>query len=125
MEEKLIRKMNLDNNLEIKFLDCSKKLMSDRWNLCLLMQIEIPVDENLRNAGDIQEEEISNIIDTVGNSLIFEQKREQVFIDERIKDETLNNMLSSAVDSMVKYLSHPEFAIKYIMKKYKESIEKV
>ncbi|MBT3311009.1 MAG: hypothetical protein HN931_02385 [Desulfobacterales bacterium] len=125
MEEKLIKKINLENSLEVEFFDASKKLMPDRWYICLILKMNIPVEDSIRSSGDIPDEDIKNIIDAIGNNLVFEQKREQNFVDEMVKEETLDKMCDSAIDITLAYLAHPEFAVKYIRKKYKEFVGKV
>ena len=39
--------------------------------MCLILKMNIPVEDSIRNSGDIPDEDIKNIIDTIGNNVVF------------------------------------------------------
>ncbi|MBT9438589.1 MAG: hypothetical protein GAS50_05285, partial [Desulfobacterales bacterium] len=47
MEEKLIKTIDLENGLELKLYDASRKLAGDRWLVSLIARMEIPTSDSL------------------------------------------------------------------------------
>lgn len=118
MNEKLIRTITLKNRLILKIYDGSKRLAGDRWLISIIARIEIPVRESLLSlAVQATADEIRHAL---GEKVIFEQKRVRNFIDNKEKDETFKNLYDFFSANSLPYLSHPMFAEKYILKKYKE-----
>ena len=68
MEKKLIKTINLKNNLILKAYDASKKIASDRWQITLLLNIEIPIRETLTGRSD---DAVRNIDEIIGYGFIF------------------------------------------------------
>jgi len=58
-------------------------------------------------------EEIGNAL---GESVRFQQKRERHYIDEREKDDLMNDLMDSFIKRTLHYLSLPDFPGKYILK---------
>jgi hypothetical protein len=124
MEEKLIQTIDLDNGLELKLYDNSRKLTGDRWNVSLIARIEIATDDLLQKEGGSPSINIDEVKNAVGEKLLFEQKRERIFIDEKEKNEIMKEIQDSFLSSSLSYLSHSDFAKKYILKKFNEKIKK-
>ena len=124
MKEKLIKTMDLENNMELNFYDASRKLAGDRWLISLVVRMEIPVKEVLiKNPGQ-STESVNEIANVLGENVLFEQKRERNFIDETKKTEMFKELYDSFVNSTFVYLSNEAFPRKYITKKYREAVEK-
>jgi len=124
MEELLIKTIDLENGLELKLFDSSRKLAGDRWLVSLIARIEIPTDElSLEKDGSLSIN-VDEVRKVLGEKLLFEQKREKIFIDEREKDEVLKEIQDSFLSSSLSYLSHSAFPQKYILKKFNEKIKK-
>ena len=47
MKEKLIKTMDLENGMQLNFYDASRKIAGDRWQISLVVRMEIPVTEVL------------------------------------------------------------------------------
>ncbi|MBN1932807.1 MAG: hypothetical protein JW786_14475 [Desulfobacterales bacterium] len=124
MEKKLIKTINLKNNLILKAYDASKKIAADRWQITLLINIEIPIRETLAGRIDDAVGSIDEIIQALGANLIFEQKRTRNFIDAQEKEESLNTLYDSFLENSLAYLSHANFPKKFVLKKYKEYLDK-
>jgi hypothetical protein len=56
--------------------------------------------------------------------LLFEQKREKIFIDEREKDEVLKEIQDFFLSCSLSYFSHSDFPKKYVLKEFNEKIKR-
>ena len=124
MEEKLIKIITLQNGLELKLLDASRKLAGDRWLVSLIARIEIPTNDSLLKEDVSPSLNIDEIRKVLGEKLLFEQKREKIFIDEREKDKVMKEIQDSFLSSLLLYLSYSDFPQKYVLKKFNEKIKK-
>ena len=124
MEEVLIKTIDLENGLELKLFDSSRKLAGDRWLVSLISRIEIPTVDLLLKKDRYQSLNVDEIRKVLGEKLIFEQKREKIFIDVREKDEVMKELQDSFLSSSLSYLSHSDFPHKYILKKFNEKMKK-
>lgn len=122
MEEKLIKVTDLENGLVLKLYDESKKIAADRWVVCLSAKIDIPVNGLLFEKD--QTVTADDIKEALGESVLFEQKRERNFIGDDQKDEVFKEVCVSFLSSSVSYLSHPDFAKKFVLKKFKEDMNR-
>ena len=123
MKEKLIKTMDLENNMELNFYDASRKLAGDRWLISLVVRMEIPVKEVLIKDPGQSTESVNEIANVLGENVLFEQKRERNFIDETQKAEMFKELYDTFVNSTFVYLSNEAFPRKYITKKYREAVE--
>ena len=124
MEEKLIKNIDLENGLELKLYDVSRKLAGDRWLVSLIARIEIPTSDSLLKEDASPSLNVDEIRKVLGEKLLFERKREKIFIDEREKDEVLKEIQDLFLSSSLPYFSHSDFPKKYILKEFNEKIKK-
>ena len=124
MEEKLIKNIDLENGLELKLYDASRKLAGDRWLVSLIARIEIPTSDSLLKENGSPSINVDEVRKALGEKLLFEQKREKIFIDEKEKDEVMKEIQDSFLNTSLSYLSHSNFPTKYILKKFNEKIKK-
>ncbi len=117
MKEKLIKTMDLKNGMQLKFYDNSRKLAGDRWLISLIVRMEIPVTE-------ISIENVNEIKDMLGEKVLFEQKRERIFVDESEKETVFEEVYDFFIDSVLGYLSNKAFPKRYVLKKYREKVKK-
>jgi hypothetical protein len=123
MEHNFVKSMELKNNLQLKIYDNSKKMAGDRWLISLIALIKIPVDSacKLLSDSDTGKEEITRYL---GSEVIFEQKRERFFIDEKNKESVFNELCDNFVMNTIGYLSLPDFPKKFVLMKLKEKKKK-
>ncbi len=123
MEYNFVKAMELGNNLKLKIYDNSKKMAGDRWLISLIARINIPVDATFKLLSDSEsgKEEIGRLL---GSEVIFEQKRERFFIDEKNKESVFNELCESFVNNTIGYLSHPDFPKKFVIMTLKEKKKK-
>ena len=124
MEEKLIKNIDLENGLELKLYDASRKLAGDRWLVSLIARMEIPISDSSLKEDVSPLLNVDEVRKVLGEKLLFEQKREKIFIDERKKDEVLKEIQDFFLSCSLSYFSHSDFPKKYILKEFNEKIKK-
>ena len=124
MNEKLITTLKLKNRLRLDIFDCSRKLAGDRWLIKLIARMAIPISETIFHNSSHPKETINEIMRTLGENVLFEQKRERIFVDEAEKEIAFNELYDSFISSTLDYLSNDAFPEKYVLKKFREKVEK-
>jgi hypothetical protein len=119
MEQTLIKSIKLSNGLKLDFYDISRKLSGDRWYVGLIARIDIPLIDSLLTNQHLSQYSVEEIRNMLGESVRFQQKRERHYIDEREKDDLLNDLMDSFIERTLNYLSLPDFPGKYILKEFK------
>jgi len=122
MDEKVLKKLDLEKNLHITLYDRSKKLIGDRYQVILVAEMEIPITQFLLENENQISIEIKEFTNVLGDKVVFQQKREKIFVDEREKEELLNTMIDSFISDIVPYLSRSDFPVKFIKKQYKDKL---
>jgi hypothetical protein len=119
MEHNFVKSMELKNNLQLKIYDNSKKMAGDRWLVSLIARIKIPVESALKllSDSDSGKEEYTKLL---GSDVLFEQKRERFFIDEKNKESVFNELCDNFVRNTISYISLPDFPKKFVIMKLKE-----
>lgn len=124
MKEKLIKTIDLENGLQLNLYDGSRKLAGDRWLVSLIVRMDIPVTEALKKNGRESTESIDEIKGMLGDSVMFEKKREKIFIDKTEKETVFKELCDMFLNSSLNYLSKEIFPKQYILKTYKEEVKK-
>lgn len=124
MKEDLIKTLDLENGLQLNVYDASRKLVGDRWLVSLIVRMDVPVTEVLRKNSRQTIESINEIKGMLGDSVLFEQKRERIFVDTAEKETVLKELCDMFLNSSLNYLSKDIFPKQYILKKYEEEIKK-
>ena len=124
MEEVLINTIDLENGLRLKLFDRSRKLAGDRWLVSFIARIEIPIKDSLLKGDGSSLLNFDEAVKALGEKLLFEQKRERVYIDEKEKDEVMKKIQDSFLSASISYLSRSDFPEKYILKKFNDKIKK-
>ena len=124
MNEKLIETIKLKNRMQLDIFDCSRKLTGDRWLIKLVARMKIPLSELLFQNISHSGETINEIKNALGEKVFFEQKRERIFIDETEKETIFKEVYDSFMTSTLDYLANDAFPEKYVLKKFREKIEK-
>lgn len=107
---------NLKNGLTLLGWDQSKKTTADRWTVCVMVEMTIPVESKWFVNNPVDDEKFRRIRSELGESVVFQQKRERQFIRADQKDHLVKEMSDSVVETGLKYLGHDDFAAKYILK---------
>ena len=120
MTETTIKKISLKNGLDLEFIDVSRKIAGDRYQVALLTRIEVPVEEGWFSENNQEIPDIGDIRKKIGNRVVFEQKRERNFVDDQEKEAVIKNVIEVAEDYGMRYLGHPDFPGKLILKRYND-----
>ena len=118
MEQTLMKAIELSNGLKLNFYDISHKLAGGRWYAGVIAWIDIPLIDSLLTNQHLSHYSVEEIRNVLGESVRFQQKRERHYIDEREKDNLLNSLMNSFIERTLKYLSHPDFPGKYVLKEF-------
>jgi hypothetical protein len=121
---KLFKIIDLENGLQLKLYDQSRKLAGDRWLVLLKATIDIPLDRVAVNAADKAAINLDECKKALGAKIRFEQKRQRNFIDAAQKDQVLKNLVNSLLASSRRYFNHPAFAEKVVAKACREHFKK-
>jgi ubiquinone biosynthesis protein Coq4 len=104
--------------------DASRKLVGDRWLVSLIIRMDVPVAGSLKKNSRESMENIDEIKDMLGDSVLFEKKREKIFVDTDKKEMVFKELCDSFLNSSLNYLSKEIFPKQYILKMYKEKMKK-
>jgi hypothetical protein len=119
-ELELLETIPLENGLALCLYNGSKVIADKLWYVSLTGKVDIPVSEaDLLNDGK-EPLDIAAIREALGDRIFFEKKMERNFVVEDKKSAVLQLIRDYFMDSIVKYLSHPDFSRKYIVKCYRE-----
>lgn len=116
----LMETMDLENKLVLRVYDGSRKIAGDRWQVCLTAKIDVPVETAGRQRPGQPVVEMDTLKATLGETVEFEKKTIRNFIDDTEKDSLLQEIRDSLVETIVPYLSHPDFPARYVLKRFKE-----
>ncbi|HUT43159.1 MAG TPA: hypothetical protein VMW95_02390, partial [Desulfobacterales bacterium] len=109
MKEKLIKTIDLENGLQLNLYDGSRKLAGDRWLVSLIVRMDVPVTEVLKRNGRESMENLNEIKGMLGDSVMFEKKREKIFIDKTKKETAFKELCDMFLNSSLNYLSKEIF----------------
>lgn len=118
MEPTLIKTVELNNDLKLEFYDISRKLAGDRWYVGVIARVDVPVTDSLLMHSKFSPYSGKEIKTALGETVRFQQKQERNFIGELEKDDLMNSLVDSFIQSSKTYLSHPEFSIKFVLKEF-------
>jgi len=121
-EKNLLNTIYLENGLLISFYDESKKIAGDRWQIIVTAKIEIVMDQVQFTRMDTEKK--IEIIQVVGEHVYYEKKLIRNFIGEKQKEETITALYESFLQITKPYFSHSQFAERFILKTYADSLEK-
>jgi hypothetical protein len=122
MEARTILTRRLDNGLELECLDQSKQIATDRWYICIGVRITVPVEKKWFDKASLDENKFRSIRNTLGETVLFEQKRERNFISVKQKDQIIKEICDSIVDTALTYFGRDGFPAKLILKRYAEAL---
>ncbi len=118
----LMDKVHLENGLTVEFWDESKHLVGDRWYVGIRAMVAIDIPD--RSQEGFVKEHIEVLRSALGDRIYFQFLEERNFIPEneveRLKEELKEIFLKNSLS----YLSHPDFARKFLLVKSEEAYSK-
>lgn len=124
IQERLAETIRLNNGLELKLYNGSKKLAGDRWFLALIARIEIDVKEHWTKWEKDPDLDLPRVLEITGEKVVFKKKISRNFIDEKEKENLFQAMKDSFLSTTLSYLSKQKFAVRFIYKTFKELSER-
>lgn len=120
----LFETISLENGLVLRLYNASRIIADKLWYVALTGEVEIPVTAAAVESPDREALDIEAIKAALGDRVVFEKKMERNFITDDKKSSILQGIRDYFMDSIVKYLSHPDFSRQYILKCYRENLKK-
>ena len=124
MTPRLIKTIELKNNLTLNLYDESIKMIGERWLVTLVARITIPVDEALIQEDHLGLMDKDEIKKALGESVVFEQKSNRIFVDQSDKKNIFQEMYDIFLENTLPYLSHSNFPKRFVLKKIKQEMDK-
>jgi hypothetical protein len=120
----LFETISLENGLVLRLYNGSRIIADKLWYVALTGEVEIPVTAVAVERPDREALEFDAIKAALGDRVVFGKKMERHFITDDKKAPILQEIKDYFMDSIVKYLSHPDFSRQYILKCYREYLVK-
>ena len=114
----------LGNQLTLNLFDASRKMLADRWQIELVLRIDVPVSEACFGGELPPPAPQDELIAALGETTRFEYRDRRTFVDAAEKAALMARMQAALLDMAPRYYGHPEFAARFITKKYLESRKK-
>jgi hypothetical protein len=118
-----LKRIELSNGLTLELYDCSRVVAGDRWHVCLAARIAIPLGDMSAQEGQKTwpgRDELAALLD---DPVVFEQRLERNFIDSGEKNRLLQELCDSFIGGIAGYVSHPQFAARYVLKVYRRQLD--
>jgi len=116
--ERLLSQYSLANGLTLEFWDLSRPLAGDRWELVMEARLAVPVNADMLSP-DLKPH-TSQITAALGPEVIFSKQEIHNFVPVGEVEDLLRNLEAALFTSLGRYLSHPEFAQRFLRKKWQE-----
>jgi hypothetical protein len=108
--------VNLKNGLTLLGWDQLRKIDVDRWTVCVMVEMTIPVEIKGFVNHPMDDEKFRRISGDLGDSVVFKQKKERPFIRADQKEQRVKDICDSVEETGVQYIGHDDFAAKYILR---------
>lgn len=120
--EKLLLRQTLPNGLILAIYDRSRPMAGDRWQVTLELRLSIPVSRDTLPPDLV--ERAQEVREALGPEIFFVQQEVRHFIDNREMPALLAEMQARLLEGLEGYLGHPDFAGRYLRKKFMEHQER-
>ena len=114
--EKLLSQHSLRNGLHLEFWDLSKALAGDRWQVVMEARVAIAVTADTLPAE--LRAQVAQVIAALGQVVVFTKQEVRNFVAAGEVAVILKLIEEQLLTSLRGYLGHPDFAARFIRKKY-------
>jgi hypothetical protein len=115
-----VETLELPNGLTLEIWDLSRLLAGDRWLVSLEARIDVPLDPSSLKSILEMEEALSLIEQMIGPTVTYICKQERHFVSQDEKAAVFAEALDTVKKNTLAYLSHPDFAKKLVLSKYRD-----
>lgn len=116
LKPKLVEAIDLPNGLKLEFWDESRPVAGDRWYVGLRALVPIPMAQT----SERWEKTILLLKEALGKEACYQHLMERHFISCEKVPSVLGEMRQSFLANSLGYLSHPEFAKRFLVSKARE-----
>ncbi|HFQ81923.1 MAG TPA: hypothetical protein ENK33_11205 [Desulfobacterales bacterium] len=110
----------LPNGLTLTYIDESKKIAEDRWQIKIRSVASLPLNETMRAAlHELSPEEQEFIHNELADVLRYEQIWERQFVDHDLKEQVIAEELERST-KLFPYLGQADFAAKLFKQRLSE-----
>lgn len=120
MSENRLEKIPLENHLILEIWDLSRTLAGDRWLVCIEARMDIPLEMKHLEGEPEKEKRFSVMKKRYGAQVPYRYKEKKHFVEQGEKDELIDQFTEIIKKNLVPYLSHPDFAKKFILSRLAE-----
>ena len=124
MKEKVVKEVKLENNQTLVISDASRMISQDAYLVKMKARIDIQVEKDLFSDKEQKEFFFEDIAENVGSVAVYEFISERNFIMAKEKDELFEKLQHDFFETLGKYISKSDFPKKFILKLYKDIINK-
>lgn len=114
--EKLLSRHTLKNGLLLEFWDLSRPMLGDRSQVVVEVRVAIAVTADTLPAE--LRPQLGQVTATLGQEVVFAKQEVRNFVDNAEIPNLLRLIEEQLLVSLHDYLGHPEFAARFIRKKY-------
>lgn len=115
--EKLIESRTLDNGITVSIFDLGKQVAADRWYIKILCRLELPVADDRLSAAGLHGPELEAFRQRFNGVLVHEFAKERHFVDDRLKDEVIAELVATLNRNSMNYVANPVFADNLVQQK--------
>jgi hypothetical protein len=109
----------LENGFALSLYDSSRKVAGDRWLVSVTARMDIPVNQATPCLNGPERIDSGAIQAALGGEVVFEKTMDRNFISHDDKVRLFYEFRDSLVESILKYVSRPDFPKKYVLKCYR------
>ena len=123
---KLIEQQQLENGIELLLYDRSRVTAGDRWQVQLLCEAHITIDESYWDMVTQEESRLlPDIRKILEDRLVFVTTKVRNFVDAEERETVLQEMVQQVHNSILEYLKKPHFPQEFFKKQCRETHQKV
>lgn len=117
---RLMAKVPLENGLTVYFYDQSRPVASGRWQVQLLVDVPLHLEQALFHKTGDSELAFTEFAAAHGDTIHFQQTKVRNFIAHDNAQGLLDSMKNDFLRTNATYLANPDFRAKYVLKRYFE-----
>ncbi len=116
--EKVLTREALTNGLTLEFWDLSKPTAGDRWQVVVEIRMLVPVTPD-HLPPELQEKS-GEVAAALGAAVLFAKQEVRNFVAEGKVPGLVDLIVQELLTSTKAYLGHPQFAPRFLRKKFLE-----
>lgn len=118
MEKKYLKKIKVSDEITLDVCDLSRVAAGDRCFVQIVIFTDVPIKKEYFNTIQDPDAAFDKAQKIFGPTIRYEYKRERIFIDTKVKDKVLKELLTIFKKDVLPYISRPDFFKKFVVSKY-------